>query len=620
MKSFTHVILANCLTLLLVNGCSTSTSKVSQQASYKPTQVKQQHSPQQLIELAEQTQDKAQKSLHYYSAAELYFESGAVYQASTTLNQIGNDWVSSQMMPNLYHKILLLHLKLGIYENFAEHIDTALSLFSPDLLERINIAELKETIPLISEALYIDDQAITSAILLIEHAGILDTHNTESLNEQIWFLLNAADPITLGTFNYTQRNEDALAWLELVKKIRQHQINLESQYQALTAWNQQWPNHPAAIFPPKELALLSRLPESSPSNITLALPLSGTVEQVGKAVRNGFMAAYYTQHQRHHTQKQSIRISFFDTNQRALNDALLNKTESTELIVGPLTKTNVNQLAHIDAPLPTILALNYLDRLEEINGHNRLPENLYQFGLNPDIEIQQIAKLLTNRKHLKIAFIGPENDLGFRIHETLNKALESSPGRIIESIFYKDQNTLSSSVAKLLGTEASNQRKSSISNISGINFEFEPRRRKDVDAIFMLARPQTAKQLNPLFAYHYAGDLPIYASSQIHQSDEPKDDLDNIFFMDMPWMLSQTIDLKKSIHEVIPESVAQYSRFHALGADAFSLSPRLELLRSISHSQLQGYTGILNINATGIINRELQLAVFRKGRTLTIKD
>jgi outer membrane PBP1 activator LpoA protein len=88
----------------------------------------------------------------------------------------------------------------------------------------------------------------------------------------------------------------------------------------------------------------------------------------------------------------------------------------------------------------------------------------------------------------------------------------------------------------------------------------------------------------------------------------------------MPWMLSNTIDIKNTIGKAIPSSSSQYARFYALGADAFALAPRLEILRTVQGSQLQGQTGRLSINQNGIIDRELEIAVFKNGKATVIKE
>ena len=617
MKSFTNLIFISSLAIAILSGCSSTkvTPPSPQTVIQKQTAVEL--SADTLVIQANESRNPNKKALLLLAAAEKYFQNNQAHLSSSTLKNIDDSALKLELNPHEHFRLLLINLKLGVYEGLTSHLETSSELYSPSILERVNIEDIKQIVPLLAEAFHLQNRHIEASILLIEYSGILSTADFSAINEQIWSLLRTSDPTSLSSYNYTNGDQDVIAWLELARAITQHQIDLESQYLALKMWQKKWPNHPAAILPPTELRLLSKLPETRPSTITLALPFSGPVEQVGKAVRDGFMAAYYNASQ--NQDLRTLKISFFDTHQHSIEALFSAPGLNNELIIGPLTKAEVNKIPAFDLHETSVLALNYLDTLQ-IGTARPTPETLYQFGLNPDIEVLQIAELLNRKQQHNIAFIGPENELGFRLYDALAIELQNYNSQIIESIFYKEQNSLSNSVAKLLGTDTSKARKRHIQNITGINFEFEPRRRQDIEAIFMLAKPQIAKQLNPLFAYHYAGDLPIYSGSQIHQANEPKNDLDNIYFVDIPWMLSNTIDIKNIILDAIPSSANQYARFYALGADAFSLAPRLQLLKTVKDSKLQGQTGTLSINSDGIVNRKLEVAVFRKGRANVIKE
>jgi hypothetical protein len=138
----------------------------------------------------------------------------------------------------------------------------------------------------------------------------------------------------------------------------------------------------------------------------------------------------------------------------------------------------------------------------------------------------------------------------------------------------------------------------------------------------MVAQAETARQLNPLFAFHYAKDIPVFATSQIHSPSASikDDDLSRIEFVEMPWMLSSANSVKNELHKLIPDSSQRYNRFYALGADAFDLAPRLQLLKEIRGSQTEGQTGILSMNQDGIINRKMQWAKFVNGKAIAIQD
>lgn len=618
MKSFINILFTAGITLFLLSGCSSKQVASPTIKEAAPRISLEQLTAEQLLNQANKSSDSTQRTLLLLAASEKFYQQDQPQLSSTALNSIDTSSNIAALNTQTYYRLLLQHLKLGIFDEMEPHQKTAIAIYSPAILDRINIEELKEIVPLLAEALHLQNSHVEGAILLIEYSGILSNkYDFPLLNEQIWSLLRNSDAKALSDFTYTNSDQDAVAWLELARLITQNQINLDSQYRSLKTWQSKWPSHPAVSNPPTELQLLAALPATRPSAITLALPFSGPVEHVGKAVRDGFMAAYYDTLTANNAA--ALKISFFDTNRTPIETLFSPGQQNNDLIVGPLTKPEVNKVSALELNQTSVLALNYLDAPNSLSNPS-LPEKLYQFGLNPDIEITQIAELLNQRNQHKVAFIGPESELGFRLYDALVIELQKHEGQIIESIFYKDQKSLSNSVAKLLGTDQSQARKRHIQNITGVNVEFEPRRRQDIDAIFMLAKPPIAKQLNPLFAYHYGGDIPIYSGSQIHQIEEDKNDLDNISFVDMPWMLSNTINIKNSIQEAIPSSASQYTRFYALGADAFAMAPRLELLRTVKGSQLQGQTGTLTIDENGIVNRQLEVAIFKKGRATVAKE
>lgn len=609
MKSFLSIILA-IIIFSLLNGCSTTTSN-SQELHQDTPYKNQQPSPEDLLAQAETSNNMTLKASLQLKAAKIYYSNGLASQASAALKDI--DHTTSPI--STINELLEINLKLGINENLPWHTEKAITLYKQTKLNRINIESLKTILPLLAMAFQQQNQRLKSATLLIEHSGILAPLSAIELNEEIWSHLRSVNAIELSNSTYTQNDEDVIAWFELAKTIQQNQINLESQYTALKDWQLKWPNHPASIEPPKEIALLSKLPESQASNIILALPFTGPVSPVGKAVRDGFMAAYY--YQLNASKSEPITLTFFDTHTNNIDKLYNLALKKQALVIGPLTKSNVNKLLQFDLSLTPTLALNYIDNTLNPTTPQ---ENLFQFGLNPEAEIDQLSKHLNSKGLNKIAYIGPENEHGFRIHDSLLKALNDQQSYIIESVYYNDQKSLSPSVAKLLGTDLSLKRKRTIQNITNLFTEFEPRRRKDIDAIFMLAKPTIAKQLNPLFAYHYAKDLPIYSISQIHQTDDQKDDLDNIHFIEMPWMLNNTIEIKNTITNAIPSAKTDYTRFYALGADAYNLSPRLQFLKEIQGSQIQGYTGTLSINQAGLVERSLELAVFKRGKAIIAKE
>lgn len=591
---------------LTLYGCSTPQPISSSSTPIVITKVN--NSPEEIINLAFNTTDRFKKAKLLLQASNIYYQNKLFSQSSAALKEIITDDLSETEKA----KLLNLNLALGIENNLDSHTLKAIQIFNNIALDKLNITSLQQIIPNLSKALAIHDSPFESAILLIEHSGVLNNIPTQTLNNEIWTTLRAIDATTLANLNYKGSDQDVIAWLDLAKSIQANQFSLEHQYNTFIKWKSKWPAHPASTTPPNELILLSQLPQTRPEQIIIALPFTGSVAEAGKAVRDGFMAAYLNNQI---TTKTTIR--FVDTNKQTIDTIYDDTIAPNTLIIGPLIKSDVNKLRNIDLKNATTLALNYMDQPENIENKN---QNLYQFGLDPETEVKQLASHLDKKQLNKIAFIAPETEHGFRMHDSLINSLKEYHGSVIESVFYTNQKSLSSSVAKLLGTDLSIQRKLKIQNISGLDLEFEPRRRNDIDAIFMLAKPLTASQLNPLFTYHYARDLPIFSSSQLHKVNETQSDLEKILFFEMPWMLSETIDIKNTISNTISSSTADYARFYALGVDAFSLAPRLKLLKEVQNTQLQGQTGTLFIDESGIVHRQLELATFKKGKAIALKD
>jgi outer membrane PBP1 activator LpoA protein len=589
---------------LLILGCSTpSTTKKTR----TPQLSSYDSSPEQLISQAMLSKDPSEKSSRYLQAALIYWNNNLPAQTNAALQTIDPGSLNHAQL----QQYLLLTLKIGLLEDNRQKLVDILPLLSNQTFNQTSIDQQIEVTLLLSKAYRAIENHIQAAIILIENSGLFEREVYLKNHETIWSELRKTDLSLLSQYKYFGENIDVEGWLTLAQTIKQNQIDLDTQYLALSEWNKTWANHPAAIKPPRELEILIQLPTTQPTKITLALPLTGPISEAGKAIKDGFMANYYNTPSK---LGNDIEIVFFDTNQNNIQDLYNQNDNQSSLIIGPLDKKSLNKLTTFEQLNTKTLALNYLDD-DKINI-----QNLFQFGLAPETETKQIATRLSKKGFTKVGVIAPETNWGFRLHDSFVKDLILEGSTPIESVFYSDQASLSQTVAKLLATDTSNKRAQKIRNITNTRFEFQPRRRKDIDAILMIAQPNIAKQINPLFAYHYANSIPVFSTSQVHSGDNDNNDLEDIEFIEMPWMLSSTIDIKQQINNIIPESKQKYMRFYAFGVDAFKLAPRLTLLKEVNNSKINGHTGILSMNDIGHIKRDMEWAKFRRGKTISIKE
>ena len=352
-----------------------------------------------------------------------------------------------------------------------------------------------------------------------------------------------------------------------------------------------------------------------PQQIALLLPLNGRLGGFGTAVRDGFMAAYEDA-RAHGVPLPNVRIydttespNFIELYQRAL-------AEGAQTIIGPLEKSQVaalyTQQNGAALSVPT-LALN---RAEIIAGNIAAnpPANLYQFGLAPEDEASEISRMAAQQKYKHAVVIADEDDRRSRELQTFTQSWQQSGGDITATAFYRDAQSMSQTIKTALNIPQSEARKRDMEILLGRKLEFAPHRRGDIDMIFLMARPQQARSIMPTLAFHYAGDVPVYALSRSYNGVVSADDkdLEGLRFTEIPWVLDAQQPLKQQLLASSPQA-QNYLRLYALGVDSFALYPQLRRLETQPDSRIVGQTGYLTLSPQRIVQRELLLAEFKDG-------
>ncbi len=151
-----------------------------------------------------------------------------------------------------------------------------------------------------------------------------------------------------------------------------------------------------------------------------------------------------------------------------------------------------------------------------------------------------------------------------------------------------------------------------------IRDRFEPRRRGDVDVLFVAAQAEQARLIRPQLKFHYASDLPLYATSSAFEPNADENaDLNGIVFADMPFILEEEMsgsELKRVLREFWPAVADQRLRLYALGHDAYNLVPRLYADDADTDVLLEGLSGRLTMGYDGLIKRELDFVTVRRGQ------
>lgn len=510
----------------------------------------------------------------------------------------------------------LQRARLALAQNEAARALILLNGAPFDRPGELNIEVRQSMMSLRAEAFLMLGQYMAAAREHTRMAEFLREDQQAANTDRIWQILASAPSGSLQANSNLVDSYELRGWLELINVVTNSQNNIEEQVRAVTAWQSRWNRHSASARLPQALSFAADLLNSRPQRVALLIPLS---EAAGRAVSEGFMAAYYDAR----AQDQQVpEIRIYDTS--GIRDILPLYNQITEtgadLIIGPLRKESVRQLQTLPALSIPTLALNYGDE-GLIN-----PENLYQYGLAPEDEIRQTVQLAWLAGHRVATVMTPAGEDYRRIRETFETEWRALGGDVVANVSFAGA-TYSDVIRQMMDVDDSEARAAQLRSIvPRSNLVFTPRRRQDVDVMFLLANPTEGRQIKPAMGFHFAGDVAVYAMPAIYDgasydggsSTNINRDLNGIVFIDAPWLLSGQDPLRSIVAETFQSGAGPVERLRAMGVDSYRLHSRLAQLANFPGVSIQGATGTLTMRADGSIKRELIPAQFVEGDIILI--
>lgn len=430
---------------------------------------------------------------------------------------------------------------------------------------------------------------------------------------QIWAAIQTAEQTDIDAFD---ASSTFAAWLALDQLANETLYDAEQFENGLSTWRIRYPDHAAESPIIEDLLSTSQKLGRKIKTIALLLPQDGRYAQVGAAIRDGFLSAWYGDNQR----VDQPMVNVYDSQQGPIQAVYQRAVEDgADLVVGPLEKNAIETLASLEElPIPT-LALNQLDDLESVR-HLIDANSLYQFGLPPEEEARQVAAQALERHYTHTIAITPEGAWGDRLFDAFKTYFEENGGTILKHVIVPaDTVDYSSLIKSMLNIEASEARAKALESTLRRKIEAEPRPRADMDFIFLAAQPVQARQIRPQLLFHRSSKTPVLATSHVYGlpvRDEPDLDMEGVLFADMPWMLSQAQRDRSTplaMQNNWPDTNAIFLRLFALGMDAYSIGPHLGRIRYVDAAELQGQTGTLHVDENGIVLRDLSWARFKNG-------
>jgi outer membrane PBP1 activator LpoA protein len=470
-----------------------------------------------------------------------------------------------------------------------------------------------------AEAYALDGNYLSSARERIALDGLLGDPRQKLENQlAIWGALTHLSDAQLREMRLAPPPDVLSGWVELVELTRLYLQQPQALADVIPRWQTRYPGHPAAGEFTTRLLQGMGGGAQPPPQVAVLLPLTGSLAIASTAIRDGILAAYYDTAE---GERQPV-LRFYDVGANPADAAARYQqavADGARFVIGPLRKEAVQSLLQpSQLPVP-LLTLNTIDSDAPANPA------VYQFGLAPEDEARDAARRAWQDGHRRAISLTPEGDWGDRVEAAFADEWSRLGGILLDHPTYDPAQTDHSRViSAALHLDASKARQANLVRLLGRQLEFEPRRRQDVDFIFLLATPEQARLIRPQLSFFRAQHVPVYSTSHVYtgRPDRSRDfDLDGIRFCDMPWLLEaggDWQDLKQSIAERWPDSAASNARLYALGVDAYRIIPYLGRFKSGLFGAYHGVTGNLTLDDRQVLHRALVWAQFRNGLPVLI--
>ncbi len=533
-------------------------------------------------------------------AAERFVHSGEIAAAKSYLDSISPSALSATQR----NKLNLLYAQIYLSDGEAEKALDRLSITQPYNLKQADQIAYYQSLAFAYSLTGNLLQAVQSRIQL---NPLLNSEEQRSENSTV--ILNTLSLLPTETLRSKQPPAPDIlgGWMALTRLIKTRKQNQEPTdfKNSLQQWAYFFPQHPA------NTDFLNKYFDSVnnhftlPAAIALFLPETGRFAKAAQVIKKGFMEA-----NQYSDPSFQPSIRFYDSSSSNISSLYRQAlAEGAELVIGPLGKDNIQELALSTELSTPVLALNHIPDL--------VVENLYQFGLSPIDEANQVSSAAALDGHTNALLLVPETNQGNRIANFLAESWDENGGTLLESQSYKSRSTdFSLPIKKLLNLDESKYRYKRLKKVLSRNIGYVERRRQDVDVILLSANAKTARSIYPQLRFYHASRVPVYAMPDIYQGRANPSldiDLNNIAFCDIPWLFPEAYPSELNQQATVSSwqhLPRRYIRLFALGIDAFNVIPHLGQLHSIPYN---GATGILSTNYEKRITRQLVCAKFVNG-------
>jgi outer membrane PBP1 activator LpoA protein len=348
--------------------------------------------------------------------------------------------------------------------------------------------------------------------------------------------------------------------------------------------------------------------------MALLLPQSGSYATFADAVVDGFVAAWFA------VPAPRPEFHVYDTAgdeealRRAYDEAL---AQDPAIVIGPLLKESVAALARTGAPPVPVLALNFLGR------EDAAPDRFYQIGLSPEDEARQAADSAAAHGLRSAVALTTDDPRGARLLAAFRDRFEEIGGTVLASTTYaRDGADYAGPIRDLLAITASQNRAQTLAAVLGRSVRFEPRRRQDVDVIFVTGGPDDARMILPQLRFHRAEDLPVYATAAAYDRRVQEGNRDGLRFCDVPLLIAAepAAEVARAALALFPDRDLDHARLFALGYDVHGIAASLAQDPVEPGDRRGGVAGWFMAGADRIFHRRLACSQVVSGSLVRLDE
>jgi outer membrane PBP1 activator LpoA protein len=165
----------------------------------------------------------------------------------------------------------------------------------------------------------------------------------------------------------------------------------------------------------------------------------------------------------------------------------------------------------------------------------------------------------------------------------------------------------------VFGLKSSESRIVQMDKLLGLEMENQPRSRRDIDAVYIVAGSAELTLIKPFIevAINPEATPPkLFANSNSNSGKRQFEDLSGVMYSDIPLLISQPQPVSAQLESLWPGKSHGEKRLLALGMDAYSMVNELPKMKITPDYQVQGQTGLLSLGEQCIIKRQLNWAEY----------